>query len=1168
MRFFVSASIQGRLFRILVLSLGGVAVAIVFLWQWRIAPALRSGVEQRQKQLLQRAADDILKFVDGRANRLVAVGEVGRFWEARRDAQKQALIRLMKLDPQIRNVSFADASGREVIRLSRDQINTGSDEVSVAQEPKFREPMKGNVFISEVGYERTAEPFMTVSVPVRFTAAEISGAMIADISLKTLWNAVANISAETVGIISVVDENGRLIAHPDYSKVLLAANAARSVKVKGQSSGVKSDSIAAIERSSGGRTTIQNRLEVPRLRWTVVVEEPEAAALGQLRAVQWAFFAILGITIVGAFAFSAYFSGRITGAVRELEAGAERVAQGDLQYRLEIHTGDEIESLADQFNRMAEALKESRQGLEEKISERTRDLSALYGALSPLSVAGNDELLQKVVERLKDATHADAALIRVFDKEKKAFVYPAHVGFPSGFLEATRDLQENSAVGTAFMTGEPIIAANIAEDPRLKGKRQLDAGLRSCAFLPLRVSGELRGIIHLASSKIGHFSEDKSDHLMTIARHMGVAVENKELFEETERRAQEQAVLNAIAIATSQSLNLDELLQVSLDKVLEVTGRDRGYIRLKDPLTGKLRLAAHRGISQEYIEVLLHRRSPGGKGDQVLESGEMLVINDPDGARLKEETRREGRRCLIWVPLKARGEVVGLLNLSTDRSIPFEPREVELLQAVGNVIGVALENARLYEEARTREAQTLETNRMLSALHAVAAVASQSLELDRVLNAAIEKITEMFGFDATRIHVYNEQTDEILLRASFESDPDRFTSARSFKRGQGIVGKVAESGQPLIFEDVATDPLYQQLSRTKVSKQFSLHFFAVFPIRSKLRNLGTLGCVGAAPRKLSPSEIQLLEAITDQIAVSMENSELYEHLRQKVQELQQKTVELERANKGKDEFLSVMSHELRTPLNVIMGYTGMLQDKLLGELNDEQHRALTVILHHSRDLLALITTILHATAIQAGAAQVKNTEVDLSQFLTGIKAMYDSALRKELAFHWDFSLDLPVIKSDEDKLRHILQNLINNAVKFTEKGNVTVSARVKECGRPARDNGSCDSVGEPGAFERRVEFSVADTGIGIAKEKLPVIFEMFRQVDSSDTRHYEGVGLGLYIVTKYTELLGGTVNVESEAGRGTVFTVAVPCSLSPPEDTRRRERLGYEEGDGFSSRPT
>jgi signal transduction histidine kinase len=422
---------------------------------------------------------------------------------------------------------------------------------------------------------------------------------------------------------------------------------------------------------------------------------------------------------------------------------------------------------------------------------------------------------------------------------------------------------------------------------------------------------------------------------------------------------------------------------------------------------------------------------------------------------------------------------------------------------------------------------------MLSALHQVAAAASESLDLDRVFETAIEQITAMFRFATTRIHTYDERAGELLLRASFASDPDRFTAAKSFARGQGIVGKVAESGKPLIFGDVQTDPLYQSLSRTKVSGQFGYHFFAVFPIRGKLKTLGTLGCVGATPRKLSAGEIQFLEAIADRIAVAMENSELYEQLRQNLKELQQKTAELEKANKIKGEFLSVMSHELRTPLNVIMGYAVMVKEKMLGEINHEQEKVIGKVIGSSKDLLVMINGILEATKIEAGAAMVRKEEVSLSHFLDEIKTGYEMPLGKNLSISWNYPCNLPIMKTDGDKLRHILQNLINNALKFTEQGSVTVSARIKGNGMPTPKPSRC------------IEFKVEDTGVGIPEDSLPAIFEKFRQIDSSETRVHGGVGLGLYIVKKFTELLGGEIEVQSEPGKGSTFTVTIPYGDYP-----------------------
>jgi len=259
----------------------------------------------------------------------------------------------------------------------------------------------------------------------------------------------------------------------------------------------------------------------------------------------------------------------------------------------------------------------------------------------------------------------------------------------------------------------------------------------------------------------------------------------------------------------------------------------------------------------------------------------------------------------------------------------------------------------------------------------------------------------------------------------------------------------------------------------------------------------------------------------------------YATLEQKVKD---NTVELERtnsqleeanrslikANKAKDEFLQVMSHELRTPLNVLLGYSQLVKDGTFGTINEKQENALEKVVNRAQELMNMISEILRATSIEAGKVSADMFPVDLHELLDDLKSNYDIPLDKNLSFKWDYETERKIIRTDGDKLKHILQNLVNNAVKFTEQGAITFTARYFP-------------------ETKLAEFKVADTGAGIDEDMLPSIFERFHQLDSSDTRNHGGVGLGLYIVKKYLELLGGQIQVDTKVGEGSVFTVTLPC---------------------------
>lgn len=240
-------------------------------------------------------------------------------------------------------------------------------------------------------------------------------------------------------------------------------------------------------------------------------------------------------------------------------------------------------------------------------------------------------------------------------------------------------------------------------------------------------------------------------------------------------------------------------------------------------------------------------------------------------------------------------------------------------------------------------------------------------------------------------------------------------------------------------------------------------------------------------------------------------------------ELRRANRALEKSNRVKSDLLSVMSHEFRTPLNLIVGYAGMLREGYLGALSEEQQKAVERILTSADDLFALVMNLLQAAGIEANAVQLKREAVGVSKLLAQLKATLRLPSDKDLDLVWDYPTDLPVVTTDGEKLKHVLRHLIDNAVKFTPRGQIKVSSRALP-----RD--------------KKVEFEISDTGIGIPREALTAIFEKFQQLDGSVTRPYAGLGLGLYVAKEFTKLLGGKLSVSTELGKGSTFTVALPVA--------------------------
>jgi signal transduction histidine kinase len=306
-----------------------------------------------------------------------------------------------------------------------------------------------------------------------------------------------------------------------------------------------------------------------------------------------------------------------------------------------------------------------------------------------------------------------------------------------------------------------------------------------------------------------------------------------------------------------------------------------------------------------------------------------------------------------------------------------------------------------------------------------------------------------------------------------------------------------------------------------------------FNVRTNMHSQDEIGQLGGAINEMAGHLKKAYGELESEIA---ERKRAEAEVTRSLDRIKAQADQLEIANKVKSEFLSVMSHELRTPLNVILGHTWLLREQAVGHISKVQDESLAGVERQSRLLLTMVNSILETTRIEAEATKIDKAEVYLDRLLDDLRASCAVLIPKEITLTWDCPDDLPVIVTDRGKLYRVLSNIIENAIKFTAEGNVVVSARVF-------------------TETNRLEVKVSDSGLGIAEDNLASIFEMFHQVDSSDTRKFAGVGLGLYIARKFTDLLGGTIGVESVLGKGSVFTVAIPVEMSAATAPTLQEKV-------------
>ncbi len=773
---------------------------------------------------------------------------------------------------------------------------------------------------------------------------------------------------------------------------------------------------------------------------------------------------------------------------------------------------------------------------------------ALYNVSARLNMAQSYDDILAVIHQHTELGHlADVLQFAHFDRPWTPDQVPESVSIAAQWqgdarAPLPRRLRiEDSPILSLLRADRPIVFADIQNDPRLDraGRATLRAlgGARSAIFVPLVVGGQWIGYAALLYRRLPRtFAETEIESLAALVGQVAVAMQTLLLLEQTRQLLGSEQRQRRIA---DTLLTSARIMSETLD---ETVLRDLLATQLCETVPGALFVHLYEWLPASN-QFRLDRRVELPE----TESRDLSRWNMPIGTVFSAEARpdlwqpfangvgqvqpaAEAKAEFYRLPWRVGRGAAGVLEVFRGGSTPGEypapltADDQRRCEGITQQAALAIQNAQSYGQTQTALANQARLSAELRAVSDVSIAAAATLDADRLLAAAADLTRASFELYHAHIYLLDEARTALVLRAgSGEIGRRMLREGRHIPlEARSIVARAAREHEVVVVPDVTQSsdflphPLLPQ-TRSEMA----------VPMIVGERLLGVLDVQAEEPDRFQGDDVLVHRILAAQLAVATQNAYYFaEQLRTAEQ--------LREVDRLKTDFLARMSHELRTPLNSIIGFADVLLMGLDGELTERMEEDLSLIRKSGDHLREIINDILDMSKIEAGRLELIIEPFDIERATSDVIAMAASlAEQKGLSLRMDIPDDIGPLVADRTRVRQVLWNLIGNAIKFTDRGEIAVHAR--------RENGE-------------VLFTITDTGIGIAAEHLPHIFDQFSQIDPGRRGSISGTGLGLSITKSLVELHGGHIWAESRPGQGSTFCFVIPA-LSPEPDATPEEAL-------------